>query len=119
MALVASLINFVVSLLVGALGIYLGARFVADVDDYGRALITALVGSVVWFFVGLFLGWIPLLGPLLVLAAYLAVINWRYPGGWGAAAGIAIVAWLVVLVVLAVLAVLGVGSLNAIGVPGA
>jgi hypothetical protein len=115
----AALVNFVASLVVGAFGIYVGARFIADVDDYVSALITALVGSAVWFLVALFLGWIPILGPLVVLVAYLAVINARYPGGWGVAVGIAVVAWLVVLVVLAALAVVGVGSLDAIGVPGA
>jgi len=46
------------------------------------------------------------------------VINWRYPGGWGTAAAIGLIAWLAALVILLVLnAVLGLG-VGAFGVPG-
>ncbi|ELY84862.1 hypothetical protein [Natrialba taiwanensis] len=116
--MIENLIVFVVSLLIGALGIFLGARFVVDTDDYTYAFITALIGAVVWAVVGLFLGWIPLLGPLLVFVAYLAVINARYPGGWVDAIAITIVAWISVLVILYVLAVLGITGFEAAGVPG-
>lgn len=119
MALIDSLIVFVVSLLIGALGIYIGARVVAGVDDYTYAIITALIGALVWAIVGFLFGWIPLLGPLLTLLAYLAVINYRYPGSWINAAAIALIAWLAVLIVLYVLAFLGVSTFDAVGVPGA
>jgi hypothetical protein len=79
---VGSLIVFAVSLLIGAIGIYTGARVVADVDSYPYAIIAALIGAIVWGLSGFLFGWIPLLGPILVFIAYLAVINWRYPGGW-------------------------------------
>ncbi|WP_254768567.1 hypothetical protein [Salinilacihabitans rarus] len=118
MALVDSLIVFAVSLLIGALGIYVGARVIVDTEDYTYALVTALIGAIVWGIVGFFFGWIPLLGPLLVLLAYLAVVNARYPGGWVQAAAITVVAWLSVLVVLYVLAVLEVTAFEAVGVPG-
>ena len=75
MALVESVIVFVVSLLIGALGIYVGARVIADVDDYTYALVTALVATIIWTIIGFFLGWIPFLGPLLALIAYVAVLN--------------------------------------------
>jgi len=45
------------------------------------------------------------LGPLLALIAYLAVVNWQYPGGWIKAAGIALFAAVASLVVLYVMAV--------------
>jgi hypothetical protein len=118
MAFIDSVVGFVVSLLVGGFGIYVGARVVVGENDYEHALVTALVGAVVWAVVGLFLGWIPLVGVVLTLVAYVGVVNWRYPGGWVAAAGIALVAWVASLVVLAVLSVLGVTSLSAFGVPG-
>ena len=118
MALVDSLVVFLVSLLVGALGIYVGAAVVTGREDYTYAVVTALVGAVVWAIVGFLFGWIPLLGPLLVLVAYVAVINYRYPGGWGDAVLVAFVAWLTVLVVLYVLAFLGASSFDAVGVPG-
>ncbi len=118
MALINSLVVFVVSLLIGALGIYVGARVVVDTEDYTYAIITALIGALVWAVVGFFVGWIPLLGPILVLLAYLAVVNWRYPGGWVDAIVITLIAWISVLVVLYLLAVLGVTGFEAVGVPG-
>ncbi|ELZ16198.1 hypothetical protein C477_16090 [Haloterrigena salina JCM 13891] len=115
---VQSLVVFAVSLLIGAVGIYVGAKVIVDAEDYTYALVTALIGAVVWGVIGFFLGWIPLLGPLLVFVAYLAVINSRYPGGWIDAAAITIVAWLSVLIVLYVLALIGVTGFEAAGVPG-
>ena len=114
----ASIVVFVISLLIGAFGIYVGARVVVDADDYTYAIITALLGAIVWAVAGLFVGWIPLLGPLLVLIAYIAVINWRYPGGWIDAIVIALIAWLAILIVLYVLAILGITEFDAVGVPG-
>jgi len=119
MALVDSAIVFVVSLLVGGLGIYVGARVVTGEADYTYAIVTALLGAIIWAVVGFLFGWIPLLGPLLVLLAYIAVINYRYPGGWLKAILIALVAWVATVVILYVLAVVGVGTFEAIGIPGA
>jgi len=117
-ALIDSLIVFVVGLLVGAFGIYVGARVIVDVEDYTYAIVTALIASVLWAIVGLFVGWIPLVGPLVALLVYIGVLNWRYPGGWLDATGIALLAWVASLVVLYVLAVLGVTTFDAVGVPG-
>ena len=113
-----NLVVFVVSLLIGAIGIYAGSKLIVDVENYTYAVVTALLGAVIWSLVGFFFGWIPLLGPLLVFIAYLAVINARYPGGWVDAAAITIVAWLSVLIVLYVLALVGVTGFDAVGVPG-
>jgi len=118
MTLIDSLIVFVVSLLVGAFGIYVGASVVTDDADYTYAIVTALLGAIIWAVVGFLFGWIPLLGPVLVLVAYVAVINSRYPGGWGNAILISLVAWIASLVVLYLLALVGVGGFEAIGVPG-
>jgi len=115
MAIIESAIAFVVGLLIGALGIYVGARVIVDYEDYTYAIVTALIATLVW----IFLGWIPLLGPILALVAYIAIINWRYPGGWLQAIGIALIAWIASFVVLYVLAVVGISSFSAIGVPGA
>jgi hypothetical protein len=113
-----SIITFAVSLLVGGLGIYVGASVLADEDDYGHAVVTALVGALVWAIAAALLGWIPLLGPFVGLLAYLAVIKWRYRGGWLTAAGIALVAWIASLAVMSILASAGVGGFDVIGVPG-
>ncbi|ESP88215.1 hypothetical protein [Candidatus Halobonum tyrrellensis] len=115
-SLVDSLVVFVVSLLVGALGIYVGARVIAGVEDYTYAIVTALVGSVVYAVVAFLVpfGW---LGLVLALVAYLAVINWRYPGDLGSAVGITLVAWLTVVVVMWLLALVGVVAPEATGIP--
>lgn len=118
-AIIDTLVVFVVSLLIGALGIYLGARFIVDVEDYSYAIVTALIGAVVWAVVGFLFGWIPLLGPLVTLLAYVAVINYRYPGGWISAIGISLVAWIASFVVLYLIGLVGLASFEAFGVPGA
>lgn len=105
-----SVIAFVVSLLVSAFGIYVGGRVITDASSYVYAFVTALIGAVVWAAVALFVGAIPLLGilaPILALIALIWVINWRYPGGWLAAIGIALIGWLAILVVRFVLGLLG------------
>jgi hypothetical protein len=112
---VGSLVAFVVALLVGGLAIYLSARVVADIDDYGRAVVTAVLGALGWAVTA----WIPLIGPIIALIVWIGVLKWRYPGGWGTAAVMGLVAWVAALLILFVVnAVLGVG-VGAFGVPGA
>jgi hypothetical protein len=118
MAPVDNLVVFVVSALIGGLGIYAGASVIVGHADYGHAVITALIGAFVWAIAGRLVGGIPLVGPALTLLAYLAVVKWRYRAGWLEAGGIALVAWVAVLVVLYLLALAGVSDFNAIGVPG-
>ncbi|WP_243838032.1 hypothetical protein [Halobacterium sp. R2-5] len=109
-----SIIVFAGSLLVGGVAIHVAASYVAGAGEYGDAVITALLGAVVWAL----LDGVPLVGGLLALVAWVGVIKWRYPVGWTRAAIIGVAAWAVATVVLAALALLGVGSLNALGVPG-
>lgn len=113
-----SIIVFVVSLLIGALGLHIGASVIAGVSDYTHAVVTALIGALVWSIVGLFFGWIPFLGPIIVLFAYLTIIKWRYPGGWIDAAGITLVAWVAVIIVLYILAIAEITTFGAAGIPG-
>ncbi|MBZ6495287.1 hypothetical protein [Natrinema longum] len=110
-----SLVAFLVALLVGGLAIFISAKLVVGVDDYSHAVVTGLLGAVAWALTS----WIPLLGPIIALIAWVWVIKWRYPGDWGTAAVIGIVAWLAALGILFVLnSVLGLG-VGAFGVPGA
>lgn len=119
-AITSAVFVFLVSLLIGTVAIHLGARLLVDSDiGYRRAVITALAGAIVYTLVGFFFGWIPLLGPLLMLLAWIGIINLMYPGGWGTAAGIGFVAWIVAVLILFALAQLDVVTPEALGVPGA
>lgn len=115
---VATAVVFLVSLVLGAVGIYVGARIIVGANDFDHAIVTALLGAIVWAVAGALVGSIPLVGPLIALVAYIGVINWRYASSWTAAAMIGLLAWLTVLAVLYVLAVFGVTGFEAIGVPG-
>lgn len=109
-----SIVAFVVALLIGGLAIYISARVISGVDDYSRAVVTALIGAIAWALTA----WIPIIGIFIALIVWIGVINWQYPGGWVKAALIGVVAWVSALVILYVLnAVLGLG-IGAFGIPG-
>ncbi|QSX01067.1 hypothetical protein [Haloterrigena alkaliphila] len=119
MSAIDSAIIFGLSLVVGTVAILAGARFVLDRDArIPNAAFTALVGAAVWAITSYFVGWIPLLGALLMLVAWVAVINWRYPGGWGTAAAIGVIAWVVAVALLYAASTLGLVTPDALGVPG-
>lgn len=119
MPVIDTAVVFLISLLVGTVGIYVGVMLVADRDiGIVDAAFTALLGAIAWGLVSYFLGGVPLVGPLLALLAWIGVINWRYPGGWGTAIGIGLVAWLVAAGVLYALSTAGLVSASALGVPG-
>jgi hypothetical protein len=117
--LLGPVVVFLISVVVGVVGIYAGAQLVIDRDvGWTRAAIAAVVGALAWAVTIAFVGWIPLLGPLLALVVWVGIINWSYPGGWGTAAAIGIIAWLVASVlVYFVSGFIGIG-LGAFGIPG-
>ena len=109
--------TFVVSMLTGGLGVYLGARYVLGERDYVNAAITGLIGAVVLVLGGLLFGWVPLLGQALLFVVYVALIGHRYPADWGDAAAVSAIAWATVVVVLALLAAAGFATVEVVGVP--
>ena len=117
-----SVVTFVISLLVGGVGIYVGARVMTGRADFEQAVWTALFTALGVAVVSLLVGWIPFLGGILAtilgFVVYLGIINWRYPGGWIDAAGIALIAWIAAVVVLTLLGPI-VGGVDAFGVAGA
>lgn len=118
MAIADSLIVFVVSLVIGALGIHIGSMIALGESEFGTAVVTALIGALIWGVFAFIFGGIPLLGPLLILLAWIGVINYFYEGGWVDAAVIGIVAWVIVSLILYVLAVMDITAFEAIGIPG-
>ncbi|MFD1565577.1 hypothetical protein ACFR99_18760 [Haloarchaeobius amylolyticus] len=119
MAAADSILIFVLSLIVGTIGILAGVRLVLDRDaGFVNAAVTALIGAVAWAITSFFIGWIPILGVLLMLVVWVGVINWRYPGGWGAAVAIGFVAWIVAVAIVYAFAVIGFVTPDALGIPG-
>lgn len=113
-------IVFAVSLLIGAAAIHVAAKYAVYRDQPGsmsfeHAILTALLGAVVWAL----LDWVPLIGALLALAGWVAVIKWRYPGGWVKAGVTGATAWAAAVVVLAALELIGIRTVSALGIPGA
>lgn len=108
------LLTFVVGLLLGGLALFVAGRYLTGEGDYGNAVLTALFGAFAWTV----LASVPVLGTALALVAWVAVIRWRYPGGWFRAATVGVAAWAVAVVVLAALSLVGVGGVDALGVPG-
>lgn len=117
MALIDSVAIFIVNLLIGGIGIYLGAKLITGRSDLGYAVITALFGAIVWSLVSYFLGGLAFIGGLITLIAWLAVINSRYEGGWANSILIGFFAWLSVVVTLIVLSWLEITTFTAVGVP--
>ena len=114
-AIIGSLVAFIIALIVGGLAIYISANLILGSGDYTHAVITALIGAIAWALTA----WIPIIGPLIALIVWVGVINWRYPGGWTQAAIIGIVAWISALVILFITnSILGLG-IGAFGIPGA
>ncbi|WP_255170425.1 hypothetical protein [Natrononativus amylolyticus] len=119
MAVADAVLIFLLSLLVGTVAILAGARLIVDSEaDFANATLTALVGAIVWAASSLLVGWIPIVGVLLMLVAWIGVINWRYPGGWGTAVGIGFVAWVVAVAIVYAFTLLGVIAPDALGIPG-
>lgn len=117
MALIDTIVIFLVNLVIGGIGIHVGATLVTGQDNFSYAVITALLGAIVWAVVSFFVGWIAVLGPILTLLAWIWVINTRYEGGWANAALIGISAWLAVVITLLILSWFEITTFQAIGVP--
>lgn len=112
---IGSIVSFVVALLVGGLAIHVSAQFVVEADDFGRAVGAALLGAVAWALTA----WIPLVGSIVALVAWVGVINVQYPGGWTEAAVIGVGAWLSALVILLLVNLFLPIGIGALGIPGA
>lgn len=121
MALSESVVLFVVSLLIGAFGVYVGGLVVAGTDDFGEALLVALLGALVWTAVASLLGDLPVVGrllaPVAALVGYVAIVRWRFSVTWLRAGGVALLAWIIALGVLTAISSLGVSNLDPVGVP--
>ena len=102
MRLLSALAVLLVSLLVAPLAVRLGVPLCSDVDDVdrGRALAVGLVGGVAWVLLAPAVGTIPVLGGLVVLGSWIAVVYALTPGDVRTAALIGLVTWAFSVVLL-------------------
>lgn len=109
------LLGFALGVLVGGFALFVSSRFLADVNGYDHAVLTAIIGALVWAL----LAPIPLLGSVIALVGWIAILKWRYPVGWLRAGAVGAAAWATAVVVVAALQLVGIDAVSAIGVPGA
>ena len=119
MGLTDSLLKFATGLIVGTLGIHVGAILVLGQSGIETAAFTAVGGAAVWFLASHFFGWVPFLGIVLTFIVWLAFINGQYPGGLTEAAKIAGIAWVASVVADQILKVIGIRNPDTVGVPEA
>lgn len=117
-----AVVTFVASLIIGTAATYIATTALLDESGIIHSFITALLASAVWIGVtyvtsGTSFTLAPFVGPILALAAYIIVIDVRYPGTLVRATGISVLTWAIDFVILYVLAILGISSFALIGVP--
>src|SRR3989338_196618 len=93
MALEGALIGFLVSLVISALVIYLATKLFGETEGFGTAILTALIGAIIFAFASYFLGngWI---AALIAGIAWLIALGSMYNIGWLRSFGIALVIWI-------------------------
>jgi hypothetical protein len=93
-----SAIIFLVSLAISTVIIYVVTRIFGEKEGIGRALLTAIVGAVVYS-IAYFLfgtGW---LAAILGGIVWLIALRWLYDIGWLKALGIAVIVWIAAAIV--------------------
>jgi hypothetical protein len=116
MAFIDSLAVFLVSWIIGTLGIYIGANFITDGVSISSSSITALIGAFVWGVVTSIFDFAGL-GAALGLIAWILVINWRHRGGIVNAILIGLASWIAAIAIIYLLSLLGLSTPQALGIP--
>ena len=96
----ASVIVFLISLVVSAIIIYVVTKIFGEKEGFGTAILAAFIGAIIYavayYFLRPELGWVAsLLGGI----AWLIALGFLYSMGWLKALGIAIVVWIIAAVV--------------------
>lgn len=95
---VGAAIIFLISLAISTIVIYVVTKIFGEKEGIGRALLTAIVGAVVYS-VAYFLfgtGW---LAAILGGIVWLIALRWLYDIGWLKALGIAVIVWIAATIV--------------------
>ena len=96
----ASVIVFLISLIISAIIIYLVTKIFGEKEGFGTAILAAFIGAIIYavayYFLRPELGWVAsLLGGI----AWLIALGFLYSIGWLKALGIAIVVWIIAAIV--------------------
>ena len=96
----ASVIVFLISLVISAIIIYVVTKIFGEKEGFGTALLAAFIGAIIYavayYFLRPELGWVAsLLGGI----AWLIALGFLYGIGWLKALGIAIIVWIIAAVV--------------------
>ena len=96
----ATLIVFLISLVISAIIIYIVTKIFGEKEGFGTALLAAFIGAIiyaaVYYFLRPELGW---LASLIGGIAWLIALGYLYSIGWMKAIGIAIIVWIIATVV--------------------
>ena len=100
----ATVIVFLVSLVVSAIIIYVVTKIFGEKEGFGTALLAAFIGAIIYaaayYFLRPELGW---LASLIGGIAWLIALGVLYSIGWLKALGIAIIVWIIAAIVSFVL----------------
>jgi Na+/melibiose symporter-like transporter len=96
----ATLIVFLISLVISAIIIYFVTKIFGEKEGFGTALLAAFIGAIIYaatyYFLKPELGW---LASLIGGIAWLIALGFLYSIGWLKALGIAIIVWIIAAVV--------------------
>jgi hypothetical protein len=121
--LTGTVLVFVVSMLVGGVGNYLGIRLVSDQHPtFVHAVVSSVISAAVWALVSYGLtvadaGVTPFAGALVALLVWVGVLYVRYDGGIVTAVPAGVAAWLIAVAALYVVALLTTVPFEAFGIP--
>jgi uncharacterized membrane-anchored protein len=96
----ATVIVFLISLVISAIIIYVVTKIFGEKEGFGTALLTAFIGAIIYaaayYFLRPELGW---LASIIGGIAWLIALGVLYSIGWLKALGIAIIVWIIAAIV--------------------
>jgi hypothetical protein len=102
MALSGVVVEFLISLFISAIVIYLAAKLLREREGFGTAILAALAGAIIFalasYFIGI--GWV---AALIGGVAWLIALGGLYDIGWLKSLAIAVVIWIFATIVSLVL----------------
>ena len=112
--LLEGVVSLVIGIVAGGLTIYIGLPLGASrtKPTIEEAFVTAGVGAVLSVAVSLLLGWIPIIGVLLPLAAWIGVVGHRTAARPATTVAVGLVTWAVTLIITTGLTTLAFGGVQ-------